>query len=80
MDDTISALLRKSFKWVFNKGFPILSHSLLLMKGNLKGKKGEKSGNLNSLSKLKSCTIPYVQSDGLSFYQNAIPKVREVES
>ena len=38
MDDTTSALLRKSFKWVFDKGFPVLSHSLLLMKRNLRGK------------------------------------------
>ena len=38
MDDTTSALLRKSFKWVFHKGFPVLSHSLLPMKGNLRGK------------------------------------------
>ena len=33
MDDATVALLRKSFKWVFDKGFPVLSHSLLLMKG-----------------------------------------------
>ena len=57
MDDATVALLRKSFKWVFDKGFPVLSHSLLLMKGwpqsgNLR-EKGEKSRNLNSLSKHK---------------------------
>ena len=44
MDDTTVALLRKSFKWVFDKGSPVLSYSLLLMKGwpqsrNLRGKK-----------------------------------------
>ena len=39
MDDTTSALLRKSFTWVFDKGFPVLKHSLLLMKGNLREKK-----------------------------------------
>ena len=39
VDDTTSALLRKSFTWVFDKGFPVLSHSLLLMKGILRGKK-----------------------------------------
>ena len=33
VDDATVALLRKSFKWVFDKGFPVLSHSLLLMKG-----------------------------------------------
>ena len=33
MDDATVALLRKSFKWVFDKGFSVLSHSLLLMKG-----------------------------------------------
>ena len=33
MDDATVALLRKSFKWVLDKGFPVLSHSLLLMKG-----------------------------------------------
>ena len=33
MDATTLALLRKSFKWVFRKGFPVLSHSLLLMEG-----------------------------------------------
>ena len=33
--------------------------------------KREKSGNLNSLSKRKSFTISYVQSDDLSFHQNA---------
>ena len=38
------------------------------------GKNREKSGNLNSLSKGKSLTIPYVQSDDLSFHQNAISK------
>ena len=43
------------------------------MKGNLRGKR-EKSGNLNSQSKRKSCTIPFVQSDDLSFYQNATSK------
>ena len=44
MDDATVALLRKSFKWVFDKGFPVLSHTLLLMKGwpqsgNLREKK-----------------------------------------
>ena len=57
MDDATVALLRKSFKWVVEKGFPVLSHSLLLMKGwpqsgNLREKR-EKSGTLNSLSKHK---------------------------
>ena len=57
MDDATVALLRKSFTWVFDKGFPVLSHSLLLMKewpqsGNLREKR-RKAGNLNSLSKLK---------------------------
>ena len=33
MDDTTSTLL-----WVFDNGFPVLSHSLLLMKGNLSEK------------------------------------------
>ena len=33
MDDATVALLTKSFKWVLDKGFPVLSHSLLLMKG-----------------------------------------------
>ena len=33
MDDTTVALLRKSLKWVFNKGSQCLSHTLLLMKG-----------------------------------------------
>ena len=78
MDDTTLVLLRKSCKWVFDKGFPVLSHSLLLMKWwpqslSLR-KKGEKSGNLNSLPKRKSFTIPYVQSNDLSSYQNAISK------
>ena len=27
MDDATVALLRKSFKWVLDKGFPVLSHS-----------------------------------------------------
>ena len=43
MDDTTVALLRKSFKWVFDKHSPVLAHSLLLTKGwpqsgNLRGK------------------------------------------
>ena len=75
MDDTTVAMFRKSFKWVFDKGAPVLSHSLLLMEGwpqsgNLR-KKREKSANLNSLFKRKSFTISYVQSDDLSFHQNA---------
>ena len=32
----------------------------------------EKSGNLIRLSDRQSFTIPYVQFDGLSFYQNAL--------
>ena len=44
MDDATVALLRKSFKWVFDKGFPVLSHSLLLMKG------WPQSGNLKEKS------------------------------
>ena len=77
-DDATVALLRKLLKWVFDKGFPVLSHSLLLTQGwpqpgNLR-KKGEKSGNLSSLSKHKSFIIPYVQFDDLSFYENAISK------
>ena len=44
--------------------------------GNLikKTKIGEKSGNLNRWSKRKSFTIPWFQSDGLIFYQNAISR------
>ena len=44
MDDTTVALLGKSFKWVFNKGSPVLSHSLLLTNG---------SGNLREKRKVK---------------------------
>ena len=58
MDDATVALLRKSIKWVFDKGFPVLSHSLLLMKGwpqsgNLRGGggEGEKSRELKQLVK-----------------------------
>ena len=45
MDDTTVALLRKSFKWVFNKGSLVLSHILLLTKG------WPQSGNLRKKEK-----------------------------
>ena len=45
MDDTTVAMLRKLFKWVFDKGSPVLSHSLLLTKG------WPQSGNLRKKEK-----------------------------
>ena len=79
MDDTTAALLRKSLKWVFNKGSLVLSHTLLLTKvwpqpGNLRTK--EKSQE--SYPNVK--VLPFLMSNMMISVSTKMPyqKVREI--
>ena len=83
MDDTTVAMLRKSFKWVFDKGPPVLPHSLLLTKGwpvrEFEGQKEKSQGTSTAYPNVQ--VLPFLMSNlmiAVSTKMPAYQNVREI--